>query len=219
MRLGTCSISSEQRHGKNDVLDFAWSVGCSSWEVRYGSDQACSMWLAVASSTAALPTSTTSSSPFGTILQDAGARELHLLGTCFSDSFQPAALDPGQLLMAAASSVQDSMEQMTATVQPLLRLDSDEIDFGACAASAGPQYIVVPVHNDSGVPQAVAASLHIRLLEVAPLRVAMILLYSPGSTCVIALATFAPSCAEISVPLTTRCQATQVDTPDALCGV
>ena len=110
------------------------------------------------------------------ILQDAGARELHLLGTCFSDSFQPAALDPGQLPMAAASSLQEAVEQVTGAVQPLLRLDSDEVDFGACAASAGPQYIVVPVHNDSGTPQTRAASLQIGLLEDALLRGVMTLL-------------------------------------------
>lgn len=88
-------------------------------------------------------------------MQDAGARDVHLLGTCFSDSFQPASLETSQLLQPSQESSEGSAsaastEREAHGLPPLLRLQTDEIDFGACAALAGPQYIVIPVHNESG---------------------------------------------------------------------
>ena len=85
-------------------------------------------------------------------MQDVGAKELHLLGTCFSDSFQPAALDASQLGVPESSSEQaeSSRHDTDGAKQPLLRLQTDQVSFGPCAASAGAQYIVVPISNESG---------------------------------------------------------------------
>ena len=52
---------------------------------------------------------------------------------------------------AAEGGDASNVEQAAGGVQPQLRLDTDQLDFGSCAATAGAHYIVVPIQNESGV--------------------------------------------------------------------